>query len=125
MKKLNAEEIKQFADALCFTEAEAKEVTDLFYKLKSANPDCWQIGQELSNVDEYIREWEDHWHREESWQEYYDYEKEHYLYCYADTDEEAEAIFKDLETFKSSVGNSMYLNCTSYELSNGIIVIVC
>ena len=125
MKKLTTKEIKVFADALGFTEAEAKEVTDLFYKIKSERPDCWQVGRELDTVDEYIDEWEDHWHREESWQEYYDYEKENYLYCYADTDEEAEEIFKDLETFKNKVGNSLYMNCSSFELSNGVIVIVC
>lgn len=123
MKKLNTEEIKVFAGCLCFTEEEAKEVTDLFYKLKSEKPDCWQVGRDLNTVDEYITEWEDHWHREESWQEYYEYEKEHYMYIYADTDEEAEELFKDIENFKNKVGNSLYLNCTSYELSNGVIVI--
>lgn len=125
MKKLTTKEIKEFAECLFFTEAEAKEVTDLFYKIKSERPDNWRVGKALDTVDEYIDEWEDHWHREESWQEYYDYEKEQYMYCYADTDEEAEAIFKDLETFKKEVSASLYFNGSSYELSNGVIVIVC
>ena len=120
MKKLNTKEIKHFADCLGFTEAEAKEVTDLFYNLKTENPvNNWRVGMPLNDVDDYIREWENHWHREESWQEYYDYEKENCLEDYADTDEEAEAIFETLETFKDCVSNH------SYELSNGLIVIVC
>jgi hypothetical protein len=120
MKKLNTEEIKQFADALCMTEQEAKEVTDLFYKLKMENPiNNWKVSMPLNDVDEYIREWENHWHRELNWNEYYDYEKENYMYCYADTDAEAEKIFESIETFKNCVSSH------SYELSDGLIVIVC
>lgn len=117
MKKLSPEEIKIFAGCLCFTENEAKEITDLFYNLKAEN--SWKIDMPLNDIDEYIREWENHWHREANWQEYYNYEKENCLYCYADTDEEAEAIFESLETFKERV-----LNLT-YELSSGLIVVVC
>ena len=54
MKKLNAEEIKQFADALIFTESEAKDITDLFYNLKMENPvNHWKIMMPLNDVDEY------------------------------------------------------------------------
>lgn len=58
MKKLNTEEIKQFADALLFTESEAKDITDLFYNLKKENPiNHWRVLLPLNDVDEYIREW--------------------------------------------------------------------
>ena len=120
MKKLNTEEIKQFADALCFTESEAKEITDLFYKLKVKNPiNNWKVAMPLNDVDEYIREWENHWHRETNWEEYYKYEREN---CLADYDFEigsAERVFKNLDTFKEEV------DYCSYELSTGLIVIVC
>ena len=120
MKKLNTEEIKQFADALCFTEREAKEITDLFYKLKVENPiNNWKVALPLNDVDEYIREWENHWHRETNWEEYYKYEKENESYCYGDTDEEIEKIFKTEESFRECVSGR------SYELSTGLIVIVC
>ena len=117
MKKLTAEEIKEFAEYLCFTDADAKEITDLFYRLKSDG--SWQIGTPLDTVEDYVWEWEGHWHRETNWQEYYEYEKEQYLYCYADTEEEAEEIFGSTETFKSKVAKH------SYELTSGLIVIVC
>ena len=117
MKKLNTEEIEHFAFVLGFTESEAKEITDLFYNLKIEN--SWKVGMPLNDVDEYIREWENHWHREANWKEYYNYEKENCLYYYADTDEEAEAIFESMEKFKECVSNM------AYELSSGLIAVVC
>lgn len=119
MKKLNVEEIREFANCLGFSKKEAKEVTDLFYKLKTENSDCWQIGRELNTINEYIDEWEDHWHREANWKEYYKYENEN---CFDDYDFEigrAEKVFKNLDTFKEEV------EYCSYELSTGLIVIVC
>ena len=117
MKKLNTEEIKTFAYYLGFTESEAKEIIDIFYNLKTNN--SWKIDMPLNDIDEYIREWENHWHREANWQEYYNYEKENCLYYYADTAEEAEAIFESLKTFKERVLS------LSYELSSGLIAVVC
>jgi hypothetical protein len=77
MKKLNTEEIKQFADALLFTESEARDITDLFYNLKMENPiNNWRVLLPLNDVDEYIREWENHWHRENNFTECFEYEKE-------------------------------------------------
>lgn len=120
MKKLSTEEIKQFAYALCFTESEAKEITDLFYNLKMENPiNNWKVGMPLNNVDDYISEWEGHWHREINWEEYYEYEKENNLYCYGETEDEAESIFSSLESFKKCVSNECY------ELTNGLIIVVC
>ena len=90
MKRLNEEEVKQFAEALMFKYEDAKEITDLFYIVKWAKPQAnYMIGRQLDSVDDYITEWEDHWHRESSWEEYYKYEENNCKYCYADTDEEA------------------------------------
>lgn len=44
MKKLNKQEIIQFADVLSFTESEAKDISDLFYKIKMENPiNHWKV----------------------------------------------------------------------------------
>lgn len=52
MKKLNKEEIIQFADALLFTESGAKDITDLFYKIKMKNPiNHWRVLFPLDNVE--------------------------------------------------------------------------
>jgi hypothetical protein len=120
MKRLNTEEIKQMADALCMTEQEAKEVADIFadiYEKEQSGKRGWKIGMPLDSADDYIREWENHWHREMNWQEFYDYEKE---CCYYDYDE-AETIFETTETFKEYVKMFDF----AYELSNGLIIIVC
>lgn len=119
MKKLNTEEIKQFANALSFTESEAKDITDLFYKLKIENPiNHWKVLMPLNDVDEYIREWENHWHREMNWQEFYNYEKECNLYDY----DKAEEIFETIETFKDYVKTFDF----AYELKcSDMIIVVC
>jgi hypothetical protein len=121
MKKLNNEEIKIMADALGMSIQEAQETADLFVKIyeEQGNKSGWKIGTSLNTVDDYINEWEDHWHRESNWQEYYEYEKEN---CYADYDFEigrAEKVFKNIESFKEEV------DYCSYELSNGLIIVVC
>lgn len=120
MKRLNTEEIKQVADALLMTEQEAKEVTDIFaeiYRKEQSGKRGWKIGMPLDSADDYIREWENHWHREMSWQEYYNYEKE---CCYYDYDE-AKTIFETVETFKKYV----QMHDFAYELkcSNMIIIV--
>ena len=120
MKKLNSKEIKQVANVLCMTGQQAQEVADTFVKIfteEQKNKIGWKIGLQLESADDYIREWENHWHREMSWKEYYSYEKEN---CYYDYDE-AEEIFKTIETFKEYV--KMYN--FAYELSDGMIIIVC
>ncbi len=122
MKILNKEEVKQMADALFMTEQEAQEVADIFVKIytkEQGNKNGWKLQLPLLDVDDYIREWENHWHRESNWEEYYNYEKENNLYCYGETDAEAEKVFESLETFKECIGN------TTYELSNGLLIIVC
>ena len=121
MKRLNKEEIKQFADALCMTEQEAQEVTDIFaniYEKEQNGKHGWKIGMPLDSADDYIRELENHWHREYGWQDYYEYEKE---CCYCDYDE-AETIFETVETFKKYI----QMNDCAYELKcSNMIIIVC
>lgn len=118
MKRLNKEEIKQMADALLMTEKDAQEVADIFAEIhekEQGGKYGWKIGMPLDSADDYIREWENHWHRESNWQEYYDYERNNFFCDY----EMAEKVFKSVESFKNYVANS------SYELSSGLIIIVC
>ena len=118
MKVLDKQEIKQMADALMMTEQDTQEVADIFVKILAEEQNGnygWKIHKPLNDVDDYIREWEDHWHREENWQEYYDYESNNFFYDY----EMAEKVFETLETFKDNVAES------SYELGSGLIIIVC
>lgn len=121
MKRLNTEEIKQVADALIMTEEMAKEVTDIFayiYEKEQGGKYGWKIGMPLESADDYIREWENHWHRENNWQEFYEYEKGCCLYDY----NEAEKIFKTAETFKEYARMCDYV----YELKcNNMIIVVC
>ena len=121
MKKLNVEEIKWMASALSMTEQEAQEVANIFADIfvnKQKGKRGWQIYSRLENVDDYIKEWEDHWHRESNWEEFYKYEKED---CYYDYDE-PETIFETSETFRTYVGMFDF----AYELKcSGMIIIVC
>lgn len=122
MKRLNVEEIKQFADALNFTESEAKDIVDLFYNLKMENPiNNWRVLMPLNDVDEYIREWENHWHRESNFTECFEYEKEcefgEYEY------ETAKQIFVNEEAFRGyAMGNKE--TQFVYQLPNNDMVIV-
>lgn len=123
MKKLNTEEIKQFADALCFTESEAKGVTDLFYNLKIQYPlGHLKITLPLNSVDEYIDEWEGHWHREINIKECFESEKDGYYYAY--DPELAKEIFSSVEAFKKYAmeGKTQFV----YQLPNSdMVVVVC
>lgn len=123
MKKLNTEEIKQFADALCFTESEAKEITDLFYKLKVENPiNNWRVSNSLGSVGEYIDEWEGHWHRETNIKECFECEKDGYYYSY--DPELAKEIFSSIEAFKKYAmeGKTQFV----YQLPDSdMVVVVC
>lgn len=119
MKKLNKEEIMQFADALLFTESEAKDITDLFYKIKMEHPiNHWRVLLPLNDVDDYIREWENHWHRENNLKECFEYEKNNNFYDYT------EEILSSIESFKKCVMDqeSQFV----YKLPNNeMVVVVC
>ena len=120
MKILNTKEIKQVAMDLSMTEWEAKKVTDIFAKIyinEQEGKGGWKINSNLNNVDEYITEWDNHWHREYSWVEFYEYEKENCFFDYDNADE----IFESLNNFKEYV--RMY--DFAYELQDGMIIIVC
>ena len=124
MKKLNAEEIKQFADALIFTESEAKDITDLFYNLKMEHPtNHWRVMMPLNDVDEYIREWENHWHRESNFKACFEYEKECEIHEY--DHDVAEQIFVSEEAFmKYTMGDKE--TQFVYQLpNNNMVVVVC
>lgn len=123
MKRLNAEEVKQFADALAFTESEAKDITDLFYKLKMENPtNHWRVLLPLNDVDEYIREWENHWHRENNFTECFEYEKENEFNEYEY--KTAKQIFASEEAFReyAMAKETQFV----YQLpNNNMVVVVC
>ncbi len=123
MKKLNTDEIKQFANALSFTESEAKDITDLFYNLKMQDPIInWRILSPLDNVDEYIKEWENHWHREINIEECFKYERDEQYYSYNPL--VAKEIFTSIEAFKKHAmhENMQYV----YQLPhNDMVVVVC
>lgn len=121
MKKLSKEEIIQFADVLLFTESEAKYITDLFYKLKTASSiNNWRVLLPLDNVDEYIKEWENHWHRENNLKECFEYEKNNNFYDY----DNANIIFSSEESFKEYAMDKEIQFV--YQLpNNGIVVVVC
>lgn len=119
MKKLSVEEIKKVANELVMSELEAKEVTELFADIlekEQGGKKGWKIHLQLNCVDEYVREWEDHWHREKSWDEFYAYEKENYF------DDYAYGVFDTVDTFKEYVKLFGY----AYELErSGMIAAVC
>lgn len=117
MKRLNQEEIKMMANCLCMPLDEATEVAELFADIlehEQGNLRGWRICTPLDNVDDYIREWEDHWHSEVNWTEYYTYEMENYLEDYPD-------VFDSIDTFKNYV-TGMDI---AYELPCGVIIVVC
>lgn len=124
MKRLNTEEIKQFANALMFTESEARDITDLFYNLKMENPvNHWRIMLPLNDVDEYIREWENHWHRESNFTECYKYEKEN-EFCEYEY-ETAKQIFSSEEAFKEYAMGDKEMQFVYQLPNNDMVIVVC
>ena len=124
MKKLNVEEIKRFARVLNFTESEAKDITDLFYNLKMENPvNHWRVLMSLNDVDEYIREWEGHWHRENNFRECFAYEEkcEFSEYEY----ETAKQIFISEEAFKEYAMGDKETQFVYQLPNNEMVIVVC
>ena len=121
MKRLNTEEIKLFADVLVFTESEAKDITDLFYNIKMENPiNHWRVMLPLNNVDEYIREWENHWHRETNLTECFEYEKDNEYFEY-----DTEIAFVNEEAFKEYVMGDKTTQFVYQLPNNDMVVVVC
>lgn len=124
MKKLNAEEISQFAGALGFTESEAKDIADLFYNIKTENPvNHWRVLLPLNDVDEYIREWENHWHRENNFTECFEYEKENEFDEYEY--ETAKHIFSSKEAFREYAMGDKETQFVYQLPNNDMVVVVC
>ena len=124
MKRLNAEEVKQFADALIFTESQAKDIADLFYNLKVENPvNHWRVLLPLNDVDEYIREWENHWHRERNFKECFEWEKDNEYFEY-DVDVATE-IFEDIEVFREYAMGDKETQFVYQLPNNDMVVVVC
>lgn len=123
MKKLNIEEIKRFASVLNFTESEAKDITDLFYNLKMNPVNHWRVLMPLNDVDEYIREWEDHWHRENNFKECFEYEKKYEFSEYEY--KTAKQIFVSEEAFKEYAMGDKETQFVYQLPNNDMIIVVC
>lgn len=116
MKRLNKKEVKQFAEYLVFTEQEAQDIVDIFakiYKEEQQGHPGWKIFNRLESVDDYIMEYEGHWHREPSIEEHYKEEKENYY-----DDYENKSVFDSVETF------AQFAKGTYYKLAHSDMVIV-
>ncbi len=121
MKKLNIEEVRQFAGALVFDENEARDITDLFYRLKAEGD--WRVDMPLNDVDEYIREWENHWHRENNIQECFEYERDNQFYEY--DPEVVGEIFESVEAFKKFAMEDKRRQFVFSLPSSEMVVVVC
>ena len=75
MRRLTQEEVKTFADYLCFTEQEAYEITELFFNEKERGNYRMKYT-ELETLDDYIHEWECDWYRYSSWEQLVESENE-------------------------------------------------
>ena len=77
----------------------------------------------LNDVDEYIREWENHWHRENNFTECFEYEKDNEFteYDY----EVAVEIFKDIEKFREWVMGDKETQFVYQLPNNNMVVVVC
>jgi hypothetical protein len=117
MKRLNPAEINVMADYLCMSVEEATEVAEIFANIletEQGGQPGGKIYTPLNNVEDYIREWEDHWHREDNWTEFYGYEMDNCIEAYPD-------VLDSIDRFKNYViGMGI-----AYELSNGLIIVVC
>lgn len=106
MKILSKDEVKVFAETLVFTEEEAQDIVDIFariYTEEQGGLPGWKICQTLDSVEEYIREYEGHWHREPSIEEHLREEKLNYYNDYED-----KSVFDSVEKFREFTKNLVY-----------------
>lgn len=118
MKILGKDEVKVFADTLVFSEEEAQDIVDIFariYTEEQGGLPGWKICCTLDSVDEYIREYEGHWHREPSIEEHLKEEKLNYYDAYED-----KSVFDSVEKFKEFTKNSVYKLAHS-----DMVIVVC
>lgn len=104
MRKLNTDEIKAMGELLNFTEADAKEIADIFYTQKESGN--YRLDHTpLNSLEDYTREWEDCWFRYSSYEELVQSEEE-----------QGEAYKLTPEQLEEQEGNSIF------QLSSGMWV---
>ena len=81
-------DIKKIAGHLLMTETQAKALVNIFDNLskqiQEGNISGCYIQNKFETTDDYIREWEDHWHREASIEDFWFDEKTNYSDDYED-----------------------------------------
>lgn len=95
------------AAALDMTLHQASEVVRIFDELKRQYDEgdlayCF-IRSNLETTNDYITEWEDHWHREESVEAFWEDEKDNYRSDYEDL-----SVLETLESFLEYWKNNFY-----------------
>lgn len=100
-------DVKWIASALDMTLHQASEVVRIFDELKRLYDEgelayCF-IRSNLETTNDYITEWEDHWHREESVEAFWEDEKYNYRSDYEDL-----SVLETLESFLEYWKNNFY-----------------
>lgn len=104
MKRIDIDEI---AGSLAMTHHQASEVVRIFDELKARYdegdlPYCY-IRTSLETTEDYITEWEDHWHREASVEDFWFDEKMNYASDYEDS-----SVLDTLEDFLDYWKNNFF-----------------
>lgn len=66
MRKLDNKEIKEFCDLASLSLEDAKEVSDIFYKMKYDGHVCFEYNK-LDCVLDYYNHWKSNWEVYENW----------------------------------------------------------
>ena len=100
-------DVSAIADALCMTHHQASELVRIFDELKKhideGNLIDGYIRTPLETTEDYIDEWEDHWYREASIEDFWLDEKMNYRDDYED-----ESALESLETFREFWRNNIH-----------------
>ena len=100
-------DVNWIAAALDMTYHQASEVVRIFDDLKRRYDEgdlayCF-VNSPLETTNDYITEWEDHWHREESVEAFWEDEKDNYRSDYEDL-----SVLETLEAFLDHWKNNFY-----------------
>ena len=91
-------DINKIAGHLMMTTSQAKALVEIFDNLnkliQEGNLEVNYIQNKLETTDDYIREWEDHWHREASVEAFWLDEKTNYADDYED-----KTVLENLDDF--------------------------
>ena len=91
-------DIERIANELAMTHHQASEMVRIFDELKAliddGNLPCCYMNSKLETTDDYIYEWEGHWHREASVEDFWFDEKTNYARDYDD-----HSVLETLEGF--------------------------